>query len=127
MTTSEDSKAVARAFYESYNSRDLESAFATYIADEMVNHALGGALSAEGWMHADQGMLAAMSDVTMTVLEQAADGDKVFTRWVLEGTLTRSGTVARLEAVTIDVIADAKIVEHNAVADFTQFMTAMGA
>ena len=128
-TTAEDSKAVARAFYEGYNTHDLKKLFDTYLSNELVNHALGGALGVEAWLQYDEAAIAAMPDLKMTVLEQAAEGNKVFTRWVYEGTHTASffdkpatGNTARLEAVTIDVVRDGKIVEHNAIGDFSQFM-----
>ena len=71
-----------------------------------------------------------MPDLKMTVLEQAAEDNKVFTRWVYEGTHTgepfmgkpATGNSIRLEAVTIDVIRDGKIAEHDTIGDFTQFM-----
>ena len=71
-----------------------------------------------------------MPDQTMTILGQAADGERVFTHWVLEGTHTdgdffgvpASGRATRLEAVAVDVVRDGQIVEHNAVGDFSAFM-----
>ncbi len=128
-TPAENSKAVARAFYEGYNTHDLKTVFGTYLSTELVNHALGGAMGVELWLQYDAATIAAMPDLKMTVLEQAAEGTKVFTRWVLEGTHTApffdkpaTGNTARLEAVTIDVVRDGKIVEHNAIGDFAQFM-----
>jgi predicted ester cyclase len=48
---------------------------------------------------------------------------------VLEGTHTApffdkpvTGNTTRLEAVTINVVRDGKIVEHNAIGDFSSFM-----
>ena len=81
-------------------------------------------------MQSDLAAKAAMPDQRMTILGQAADGDKVFTHWVLEGThtdgeffgLPASGRATRLEAVAVDVVRDGQIVEHNAVGDFTAFM-----
>jgi len=128
-TTEDDSKTVARDFYEGYNTHDLRTVFARYIADGMVNHAMGGAVGADTWLQYDEAAVVAMPDLTMTVFEQAADGDKVFTHWALEGTHTAdflgkppTGNRARLEAVTIDIIQDGKIVEHNLIGDSTQFM-----
>jgi predicted ester cyclase len=72
----------------------------------------------------------AMPDQTMTILAQAAEGDTVFTHWVLAGTHTggdflgqpATGAATRLEAVTVDVVRDGQIVEHNAVGGFSAFM-----
>jgi len=130
MSNTEESKTVARNFYESYNGGDLQGAFDTLIAQDLVNHTNGGAMDRALWMQSDIAAKAAMPDQTMTILGQAADGDTVFTHWVLEGThtageffgLPASGRATRLEAVAVDVVRDGQIVEHNAVGDFTGFM-----
>ncbi len=130
MSSTEESKAVARSFYESYNGGDLQGAFDTLIAQDLVNHTNGGAMDRALWMQSDIAAKAAMPDQTMTILGQAADGDTVFTHWVLQGTHTdgdffgipASGRVTRLEAVAVDIVRDGQIVEHNAVGDFTAFM-----
>jgi predicted ester cyclase len=130
MSSTEESKTVATSFYEAYSGDDLRAAFDTYIAQDLVNHTMGGAMDRELWMQSDIGGKAAMPDQTMTILGQAADGEKVFTHWVLEGTHTggdfmgrpASGRTIRLEAVAVDVVRGGQIVEHNAVGDFTAFM-----
>jgi steroid delta-isomerase-like uncharacterized protein len=130
-SSAEDNKAVARSFYEAYSAGDLQAAFDTYIAQDLVNHTNGGAMNREVWMQSDLAARAAMPDQKMTILAQAAEGETVFTHWILEGTHTdgeffgspASGRVTRLEAVAVDVVRNGQIVEHNAVGDFTGFMT----
>ena len=130
MSTSEESKTVARSFYEAYNGGDLQAAFDTYISQDLVNHTMGGAMGREMWMQSDLQAAVAQPDQTMTILGQAADGDTVYTHWILAGTHTAgdlmghppTGKPTRLEAVTVDVVRDGQIVEHNAVGDFTAFM-----
>jgi predicted ester cyclase len=130
MSSTEESKTVATSFYEAYSGDDLRAAFDTYIAQDLVNHTMGGAMDRELWMQSDIAGKAAMPDQTMTILGQAADGEKVFTHWVLEGTHTggdfmgqpASGRTIRLEAVAVDVVRGGQIVEHNAVGDFTALM-----
>ena len=132
MSSIEENKAVARSFYEAYNgdADALQNAFDTYIAQDLVNHTNGGAMDRALWMQSDIAAKAAMPDQTMTILAQAADGDQVFTHWVLEGTHTggeffgipASGNSTRLECVAVDVIRGGQIVEHNAVGDFSGFM-----
>ncbi len=129
-STAQDNRTVARTFYAAYNGGDLQGAFDTYIAQDLVNHTNGGAMNRELWMQSDLAAKAAMPDQKMTILAQAAEGDTVFTHWVLEGTHTAgdffgmpaSGRATRLEAVAVDVVRDGQIVEHNAVGDFTGFM-----
>ncbi len=131
MSSTEESKTVATSFYEAYSGDDLRAAFDTYIAQDLVNHTMGGAMDRELWMQSDIAGKAAMPDQTMTILGQAADGEKVFTHWILEGTHTggdfmgrpASGRTIRLEAVAVDVVRGGQIVEHNAVGDFTALMS----
>ncbi|BBE21379.1 hypothetical protein MN0502_02620 [Arthrobacter sp. MN05-02] len=130
MSTTDENKTVARTFYEAYNGGDLEGAFDTYISQDLVNHTNGGAMNRELWMQSDLAAKVAMPDQTMSILSQAADGDTVFTHWVLQGTHTSgeffgipaSGRATRLEAVAVDIVRDGQIVEHNAVGDFSAFM-----
>jgi len=132
MSSTEESKAVARSFYEAYNGNGdaLQSAFDTYIAQDLVNHTNGGAMDRALWLQSDLAAKAAMPDQTMTFLGQAADGDTVYTHWVLQGTHTggeffgipASGNSTRLECVAVDVIRNGQIVEHNAVGDFSGLM-----
>ena len=130
MSTTDESKTVARSFYEAYNGGDLQAAFDTYISKSLINHTNGGAMNREVWMQSDIAAKAAMPDQTMTILGQAADGDTVYTHWILKGThtggdffgLPASGRATRLEAVAVDVVREGQIVEHNAVGDFSALM-----
>jgi len=128
-TIANNSKQVARSFYEGYSTHELSAVFDKYISKELVNHAMDGALSRENWLDYDTAMLAAMPDLKATVLEQVAEENKVVTHWVFEGTHTAdfmgkpaTGNSVRLEAITIDVIKDGQIAEHNIVGDISQFM-----
>ena len=111
-STTEDNKTLVRKFYETYNGGDLQSAFDTYISQDLVNHTNGGAMDRQLWMQSDLAAKVAMPDQTMTILAQAADGEKVFTHWILQGTHTggdflgipASGKTTRLQAVAVDVI-----------------------
>ena len=128
-TTAENTKTVARNLYEGYNTHDLKSVFDKYVSQDLINHALGGALSRQNWLDYDTAVLAAVPDLKATVLDQVAEENKVVIHWVFEGTHTENlfdkpatGNPVRLEAVTIDVIRDGKIAEHNIVADVSTFM-----
>ncbi|PZE64262.1 hypothetical protein DEI81_10985 [Curtobacterium sp. MCBD17_013] len=135
MSTTDDNKTIARTFYDAYNGGDLQGAFDTYIAQDLLNHTNGGAMNRDMWMGSDLAAKTAVPDQTMTILGQAADGDTVYTHWVLEGTFSNgdlfgipaNGNATRLEAVAVDVIRDGQIVEHNAIGDFTAFMSQLTA
>ena len=129
--SAQDPQTIARSFYEAYNGDQLQQAFDAYISQDLVNHTNGGAMDRELWNQSDVAAKAAMPDQTMTILGQAADGEKVYTHWVLEGSHTdgeffgipASGNKTRLEAVAVDTVRDGQIVEHNAVGDFSGFMS----
>ena len=128
-TTAENSKLVARNFYEGYNTHDLQPVFDKHISKDLVNHAMGRALNRQSWLDYDMAMLAAVPDLKATVLEQVAEENKVVTHWMFEGTHTENffdkpatGNPVRLEAVVIDIINNGKIVELNIVGDVTLFM-----
>jgi len=87
-TTSENSKMVARSFYEGYSNHDLKPLFDKYVSPDLINHALGGSLNRQNWLDYDMAMMIAVPDLKATVLEQVAEENKVFTRWVFEGTNT---------------------------------------
>lgn len=85
---SDAAKQAARAFYESYNDKDLAASFDAYISTGLVNHALGGAYDRAGWLAADSALFPAFENFSMTVLDQVAEDDKVATRYRLGGTQT---------------------------------------
>ena len=128
-TIEENSKLVARSLYEGYNTHKLDEVFSKYVSESLVNHAMGGALSRQNWLDYDKAVLVAVPDLKPKVFDQVAEGNKVFTHWVFEGTHTQNlfdkpatGNKVRLEAITIDIIKDGKVAEHNIVADVSQFM-----
>ena len=129
--TAETSKQVARNLYEGYNTHDLQTVFDNYVSENLFNHAMGGALSRQAWLGYDMAVLVAVPNLKATVLDQVAEENKVMTHWVFEGTHTAplfdkpaTGNPVRLEAVTIDIIRDGKVAEHNIIADVSTFMQA---
>ena len=133
MSSTEENKTIARTFYEAYNgdADALQKAFDAYIAQDLVNHTNGGSMDRTAWMQADIAAKGAMPNQTITFFGQAADGETVYTHWVLEGKHTggeffgipATGNATRLECVAVDVIRNGQIVEHNAVGDFAALMT----
>jgi predicted ester cyclase len=79
---------VVRNFYESYNDRDLDRTYEQYVSHDLINHAFGGAYDREGWLAADQGLVAAFKDLRVEVLDQIVQGDRVATRFSMTGTQT---------------------------------------
>lgn len=130
MTTSQEAKNVAKAFYESYNNLNLEKSFADYISPEMVNHTLGGSITWEQWMYMDIAFIKSCPDLKLTLNEQVAEGDKVVSHFTITGTHTgedfmeipATGNAVLNEVVAIDKVADGKIVEHFGMFDMGTFL-----
>ncbi|MEP7324172.1 MAG: ester cyclase [Saprospiraceae bacterium] len=124
-----DNKKVAKDFYNSYNKHDLQKSFDDFISKDLVNRTMGGGMDREKWLNFDESVIAACPNLKMTVKEQMAEGNKVITHWISEGThtgdfmgMTGTDNAIRLEGVSIDQISKGKIKEHLAIADFTQFI-----
>jgi len=122
-------KTVARNFYESYANNNMDKAFDDYIASDVINHTMGGGFDRAKWLAYEKSYLAALSGFKVTILEQVAEGDKVATHFIMEGKHTgnfsgmpATGNATRLDVISIDVIKNGKIVEHNSIGDFTSFM-----
>ncbi len=120
---------VVRNFYEGYNDRDLAKTYEQYVSHDLVNHAFGGAYDRAGWLAADQGLLAAFTDLHVEVLDQIVEGDRVATRFAMTGTqsgefygVAPSGAKATLTGTAFDRIEDEKIAEHWSDSDLGGFM-----
>jgi steroid delta-isomerase-like uncharacterized protein len=129
----EAAKTVVRAFYDSYNRKDVQASFDTYISTNLRNHALGGRHDRAGWLAGDATLFPAFADFTFTVLDQVAEGDKVATRWTMGGThtgeflgLPASGKTAFLTGTSVDRVENGQIVEHWSDLDLTGFLQQMG-
>ncbi len=125
---------VVRNFYESYNDRNLDDTYDRYVAHDLVNHAFGGAYDRNGWLAADQGLIAAFADLHVEVLDQITQGDRVATRFSMIGTQTgefygvpASGVVATLTGTAFDRIENEKIAEHWSDSDLGGFMAQLSA
>jgi predicted ester cyclase len=127
-------KTVVSEFYESYQGRDLDRTWDRYIAPNLINHAFGGVYDRETWRESDKSFVAAFPDLSVEVLDQVAEGDKVATRYAMTGTQTgeffgvpAGGATATLTGTALDRIADGKIVEHWADADIGGFLQQLAA
>jgi steroid delta-isomerase-like uncharacterized protein len=121
VTTTHD---VVRNFYESYNNRDLDASWETYISRDLVNHAFGGAYDREAWLGIESSYLAAFPDLRVVVLDQVAEDDRAATYVEMTGTqkeeffgVPASGAVGTLRVTFFDRVANGQIVEHWANAD----------
>ena len=131
---SDAAKQAARAFYESYNDKDLAASFDTYISPGLVNHVMGGVYDRAGWLAADSALFPAFENFSLTVLDQVAEDDKVATRYRLGGTQTGElfgipprGNTAYLSGTSVDRVANGLIVEHWGDLDLSAFLQQLSA
>ena len=118
---SEENKDLSRRFFEEMMSSGNLDWFDEVASPEYVNHdpALPDDVHGiEGAKEVLSGYVAAFPDLKMTVQDQIAEGDKVFTRWVGEGThegelfgVPASGQRVHVEGMTIDRFEGGKFVE----------------
>jgi steroid delta-isomerase-like uncharacterized protein len=133
---SEENKALSRRFFEAVSRGDIDW-LEEVISPDYVNHDPvfpADTHGIEGVKETMQGYLDAFPDINMKVEDQIAEGDKVFTRWVAEGThegelfgVPPSGKRVHVEGMTIDRIEDGKFVETWDNWDALGMMQQMGA
>lgn len=127
-------KRVVRAFWESYSQKDLDASFEKYISKDLVTGGIDGSGGRESWLALEKAMFAAFADLSVTVLDQIAEGNKVATRLRTGGTHTgeflgipASGRVAFLSATSVDRVEGGQIVEHWVDVDFQAFLQKLSA
>jgi steroid delta-isomerase-like uncharacterized protein len=117
---SEENKAVARRFFELWETGDLDS-LEEVLAPDSVDHDPYNPHGQEGLEGAKQTIAMyreAFPDTTFTIEDQLADGDKVVTRWTATGThegelmgMQPTGKKASITGITVDRIENGKIAE----------------
>lgn len=83
----EENKALVRRVYDLMNQREIDASYELF-APECVFHMPDGDMSVEQARDFDAMLLAAFPDVTLTITDIIAEGDKVAFRVKLKGTNT---------------------------------------
>ncbi len=132
---SEQNKAVARKVFEEVMNKKNMAVIPQIVAPNFVGYQ--GAQKVEGQEGVKQlanMYLTAFPDAKMTVVEQLAVGDKVVTRWKATGThrgdlmgVKASGKKVNITGITINRIANGKIVEEWEEFDSAGMMQQIGA
>ena len=124
---SEQNKAAARAAFEAWNTGEL-SLLDQYIAAGVIHHDPydpNGAHGLAGMKSSIRRNRENTPDLTITIEEQIAEGNKVATRWT--ATMTRQGKKVSLKGVTIDRFENGKIVEAWRTIDMLALLQQTGA
>lgn len=133
---SEANKAFVRRFVEEVQNQHNLDAFDTFFAPSFVNYdplpGLPGTLEGAKQLH--RMLFAAFPDLKMTIHDQAAEGDKVWTRKTATGThqgelfgISATGKHVSWKIIDIVTITNGKVTEHWVVADVMSLMQQLGA
>ena len=135
-------KAVVRRFVEEFQSQARVEVLDELVSRNFVNHSgtvkdipgMEGATDFEGLLEIDRMYRRSFPNQRVTILDQAADGDKVWTykrfETVHEGEfmgIAPTGKSIRADAIDIMRVVDGKIIEHWAVQDVWGVMRQLGA
>jgi steroid delta-isomerase-like uncharacterized protein len=132
----EENKALVRRWFAELDRGNLDIVD-EFIAENYVDHSPaipGLPPGREGVRQANQLLAAAFTDVTHMVQDQIAEGDKVMTRVVVQGSFTGAflgfpptGRMIQIGGTAVHRIADGRFVEHWAHVDMADFMRQVGA
>lgn len=137
MTPTELNKSLLRRYHDAFNTRDPE-VIAAFAADDLVNHAAISEAQGRAGMQRILGKLfKAMPDLTSTLEDVIAEGDRVVCRVHLRGTQTgpfemtrvslpATGREVSTEQVHVFRVADGKLVEHWAGRDDIGMLRQLG-
>jgi predicted ester cyclase len=128
-------KSVSLKFYETYgNQHDVEGCTPLFAPEAMVYTSIAPVpLDFNGYKQLGYAFLAGFADLSVTVVEQLEDGNKVVSRVIWGGTHTGdlngippTGRTFSSEAIIIDTIENGKIVERREVSDMLGMMQQLG-
>jgi predicted ester cyclase len=133
---SEANKALIRRLVEEVQNQHKVDAIDEFLAPSFVNYdplpGLPGTLEGAKQLH--RMLFAAFPDLQMTIHDQAADGDKVWTRKTASGThrgelfsIPATGKRVSWNIIDIMTIQNGKVTEHWVVADVLSLMQQLGA
>ena len=133
---SEANKALIRRLVEKVQNQHNVDALDEFLAPSFVNYdplpGLPGTLEGAKQLHTM--LFAAFPDLQMTIHDQAAEGDKVWTRKTASGThrgelfgIPATGKHVSWKIIDIMTIRNGKVTEHWVVADVMSLMQQLGA
>ena len=135
-------KAVVRRFVDEFQSQGRAEVLDELLSRDFVNHSgtvkdipgMEKATDFEGMLEIDRMYRRSFPNQRVTILDQAAEGDKVWTykrfETVHEGEfmgIAPTGKAIQADAIDIMRVVDGKIVEHWAVQDVWGVMRQLGA
>jgi steroid delta-isomerase-like uncharacterized protein len=133
---SEANKALIRRLVEEVQNQHNVAAMDEFFAPSFVNYDIVAGLpdTLEGSKQLHRMLFAAFPDLKMTIHDQAAEGEKVWTRKIATGThqgelfgIPATGKQVSWKIIDIMTIQNGKVTEHWVVADVMSLMQQLGA
>ncbi|MEV0083516.1 ester cyclase [Saccharopolyspora sp. NPDC050642] len=133
MDTTEQTKRVARAFFDACNSHDLDRIM-DFFHQDLVHHARLSDYPKEGVAFVYDLTLKAFPDLRWNIVEMVAEGDRVCTLVHYEGThrgdylgLVDTGKQVSFYSINIARVRDGRFIEHRGVLDELHLLAQIGA
>ncbi len=130
--TLEANKALVQRFVDAYNRFDLEALGET-VAVDFIEHGDSGQSGREALLAYASMLHTAFPDITNTIEDIIAEGDKVVTRTLVRGThlgemmgMPPTGRQISIATMNSFRVANGKLAEHWAVADTFGMMQQLG-
>ncbi len=124
-TPAEDDRARARRALEQVCARGDFEAAATLYHPEFIDHVNADDYFGQEGIRQSVGLYrTVLSDLSIRVEDQAAEGDRVVSRWTAEG--TNGGRPLSLTGITISRLEDGRIVEDWTVSDNLSLLRQLG-
>ena len=133
--SAEESKAIMRRFWDAWEQGNVEL-LDELLAPEYINHTLAAPdlpPGPEGVKEVVSMFRGAMPDLRVVIEDMIAEGDKVATRYALEGThrgelfgAAPTGRQLSIKSITMERVSEGKIIEHWRVTDEVGMMRQLG-
>jgi steroid delta-isomerase-like uncharacterized protein len=133
--SAEENKAIMRRFWDVWEEGNIEL-LDELLAPEYINHTLAAPdlpPGPEGVKAVVSMFRSAMSDLKVVIEDMVAEGEKVVTRYALEGThkgelfgVAPTGRGLSIKSMTVERVVEGKIIEHWRVTDEMGMMRQLG-
>ena len=134
--SAEENKAIMRRFWEVWEEGDIDH-LDELLAPDYVNHTLAAPdlpPGPEGVKEVIRMFWSGMPNLRVAIEDMIAEGDRVATRYALEGThrgdlfgVAPTGRRLSIKSMTVERLSEGKIVEHWRVTDELDMMRQLGA
>jgi steroid delta-isomerase-like uncharacterized protein len=136
LMSAEENKKVVQRFWGVWEEEDFVDLIDELLAPDYVNHSPGmpdQPTGPEGVKAVVSMFRSGMPDLRVTIDDMIAEGDKVATRYTIEGThegelfgVPPTGRRLSIESMTVERVSGGKIIEHRRITDTLDMMQQLG-